>query len=72
MKSKFINIQKTCESTKRSHLCSQKNNFEQRISIVEDGASGKQVGDIEKLIVKNCSNIIALYETDKSLKNKLL
>ena len=31
-----------------------KNNFKQRISIVEDGASGEQVGDIEKIIVKTC------------------
>ena len=30
-----------------------KNNFKQRISILEDGASGEQVGDIEKIIVNN-------------------
>jgi hypothetical protein len=30
-----------------------KNNFKQRICILEDGASGEQVGDIEKTIVKN-------------------
>ena len=30
-----------------------KNNFKQCISIVEDGASGEQVGDIEEIIVKN-------------------
>ena len=30
-----------------------KNNFKERISILEDGASGEQVGDIEKIIVKN-------------------
>ena len=34
-----------------------KNNFKQRISIVEDGASGEQVGDIEKIIVKNLFKI---------------
>ena len=28
-------------------------NFKQRIFIVEDGASDEQVGDIEKIIVKN-------------------
>jgi hypothetical protein len=28
-------------------------NFKQRICILEDGASGEQVGDIEKIIVKN-------------------
>jgi hypothetical protein len=27
--------------------------FKQRICILEDGASGKQMGDIEKIIVKN-------------------
>ena len=31
--------------------------FKQRISIVEDGASGEQVGDIEKIIVKNLFKI---------------
>ena len=30
-----------------------KNNFNQRISALEDGASGEQVGEIEKIIVKN-------------------
>ena len=30
-----------------------KRNFKQRICILEDGASGKQVGDIEKIIVEN-------------------
>ena len=29
----------------------------QRISILEDGASGEQVGDIEKIIVKNLFKI---------------
>jgi hypothetical protein len=28
-------------------------NFKQRICILEDSASGEQVGDIEKMIVKN-------------------
>jgi hypothetical protein len=31
-----------------------KNNFKQRICILEDGASGEQVGDIEKIIEKTC------------------
>ena len=57
MKQKFINIQKTYESTKPCNLCSQKNNFEQRISMLEDGTSGEQVGDIEKIIVKNLFKI---------------
>ena len=34
-----------------------KNNFKQRISILEDGASGEQVGDIEKIIIKNLFKI---------------
>ena len=34
-----------------------KNNFKQRISILEDGASGEQVDDIEKIIVKNLFKI---------------
>ena len=34
-----------------------KNNSKQRISILEDGASGEQVGDIEKIIVKNLFKI---------------
>ena len=50
-------MQKTSESTKPSNLCSQKDNFKQCISIVEDGASGEQVGDIEKVIVKNLFKI---------------
>jgi hypothetical protein len=33
------------------------NNFKQRICILEDGASGEQVGDIEKTIVKNLIKI---------------
>ena len=55
MKQKYINIQKAYESTKPSNLCSQKNNFKQCITILEDGASGEQVGNIEKIIVKTCS-----------------
>ena len=39
--------------TKPSNLCSQKINFKQCISILEDGASGEQVDDIQKTIVKN-------------------
>ena len=57
MKQKFINIQKTYEFTKPSSLCSQKNNFKQRTSIVEGGASGEQVRDIEKIIVENLFKI---------------
>jgi hypothetical protein len=34
-----------------------KKKFKQRISILEDGASGEQVGDIEKIIVKNLFKI---------------
>ena len=52
MKQKFINIQKTYDSTKPSNLCSQKNRCKQRKFIVEGGASGEQVADIEKIIVK--------------------
>ena len=32
-------------------------NFKQRISILKYGASGEQVGDIEKMIVKNLFKI---------------
>ena len=34
-----------------------KNNFKQRIAIVEDSASGEQVGEFEKVIVKNLFKI---------------
>ena len=34
-----------------------KNNFKQHICILEDGASGEKVGDIEKIIVKNLFKI---------------
>jgi hypothetical protein len=34
-----------------------KNTFKQRICILEDGTSGEQVGDIEKIIVKNLIKI---------------
>ena len=34
-----------------------KNNFKQRICTLEEGASGEQVGDIEKIIVKNLFKI---------------
>ena len=34
-----------------------KNNIKQCISILEDGASGEQMGDIEKIIVKNLFKI---------------
>ena len=54
-------------------LWSQKNNFKQCISIVDDGASGEQVGDIEKIIVTNLfKNIISLHEVDESSKKQLL
>ena len=56
MKQKFINIQKTYESTKPSDLCSQKK-IKQRMCILEDGVSGEQVGDIEKIIVKKLFTI---------------
>ena len=48
---------KAYESIKPSNLCSQKNNFKQCIFTVEDGASGEQVGDVEKIIVKNLFKI---------------
>ena len=38
-----------------------KKHFKQRISIVEDGASGEQVGDIEKIIVKKLFKISLHY-----------
>jgi hypothetical protein len=34
-----------------------KNSFKQRICILEDGASGEQVGGIEKINVKNLFKI---------------
>ena len=34
-----------------------KNNFKQHISVLEDGASGDKMGDIEKIIVKNLFKI---------------
>jgi hypothetical protein len=34
-----------------------KNNFKQRICILEDNASGEQVGEVEKIIVKNLFEI---------------
>jgi hypothetical protein len=34
-----------------------KKNFKQRICILEEGASGEQVGDIEKITVKNLFKI---------------
>ena len=40
-------------------LCSpKKNNFKQHISILKDGASGEQVGDIETIIVKNLFKLL--------------
>jgi hypothetical protein len=33
------------------------NNFKQRICMLQDGASGGQVGDIEKIIVQNLFEI---------------
>ena len=73
MKQTFIIIQKTCESTKPNNFCSQQNNIKHHISFLEDGASGEQKGDIEKIIVKNLfKNLIILHEIDESSKNKLL
>ena len=58
MKQKFINIQKTCDYAKPNILISQKNQFQTTyISILEDAASGEQVDDIEKIIVKNLFKI---------------
>ena len=58
MKQKFINIQKAYESTKPSDLCSQKIISNNVYVFFKDGASGKQVGDIEKIIiVKNLFKI---------------
>ena len=59
MKQNFINIQKAYESTKPGRLCSQK--IKQRIYILEDGASGEQLGNIEKIIVKNLFKIYIHY-----------
>ena len=50
-----IEIHKHLENTwnyKAKQFVFTKNNIKQRISILEDGASGEQVGDIEKIIVK--------------------
>ena len=38
-------------------MLKKKNNFKQCIPIVEDGASGEQVGDIKNIIVKNLFKI---------------
>jgi hypothetical protein len=38
-----------------------KNNFKQCICILQDGASGEQVGDIEKIIVQNLFEIKLHY-----------
>ena len=44
-----------------------KNNFKQHISILEDGASGEQVGDIKE---NNCQKLVqnrnTLHEIDES------
>ena len=71
MRQKFINIQKTYVSTKPSNLCSQKNNFKRRISTLEDGASGEQVGDIEKKIVGNLFKVELHYMKLINLKKIL-
>ena len=34
-----------------------KNNFKQHISILQDGARGEKVGDIEKTFIKNLFEI---------------
>ena len=44
-----------------------KNNFKQRICILEDGASGEQMGDIEKIIV-----IIVMKIMFKTIFSRLL
>ena len=49
-----------------------KNNFKQRISILEDGASDEQVGDIEKIIVKTCSKFYYITWNWWIFKKKLL
>ena len=49
---------KTYDCTKPSNLCIQKNNFKQRIFILEDGASDEQVGDIEKIITMLLSSLV--------------
>ena len=51
------NISNLVDSTQPSNLCSQKTNFKQCISNVENGASGEQVGAIERIIVKNLFKI---------------
>ena len=38
-----------------------KNDFKQHISILQDGASGEQVGDIEQINVKNLFKIYLHY-----------
>jgi len=38
------------------YICSQKS-ISNNVCILEDGASGEQVGDIEKIIVKNLFKI---------------
>ena len=42
---------------KAKQLMFTKNNFKQRVSILEEGASGEHVGDIERIIVKNLFKI---------------
>ena len=55
-----IKIHKHLESIwiyKAKRFMFTKRNFKQRMCILEDGASGEQVGDIEKIIVKNLFRI---------------
>ena len=55
-----IEIHKHLENTwiyKAKWVMFTKNNFKQRICILQDGASGEQVGDIEKIIVQNLFEI---------------
>jgi hypothetical protein len=55
-----IKIHKHLESIwiyKAKQFMFTKRNFKQHICILEDGASGEQVGDIEKIIVKNLFKI---------------
>ena len=49
-----------------------KKSFKQPISIVEDGASGEQVGDIEMIIIKNLFILFAIHEINESSNKTLL
>ena len=53
-------------------MFTKKNNFKQHISILEDGASGEQVGDIETIIVKNLFKLLLHYMKLMNLQKKIL